>query len=214
MKQYNKKKTGIIVLLLGVTALFLWTLWANTALECSVITLFDKNLPVEFSGFTIAQVSDLHNAEFGKNNTALLQLLKETGPDMIAITGDLVDSRRTDISVALRFAEQAAAIAPVYYVTGNHESRLDEFSEPEAGLKTAGAILLRNESTMLEREGAQIRLIGLDDPSFAAQTNASKWADTMLDTWGKVQDKASFTVLLSHRPERFRFIEHIRWIWC
>ena len=63
---------------------------------------------------SIAQVSDLHNAEFGDRNQRLLEMLREAEPDMIAITGDLIDSRKANIAVALAFAEEAVKIAPCY----------------------------------------------------------------------------------------------------
>ena len=61
-------------------------------------------IPEAFSVFRIAQVSDLHNAEFGEGNEKLIELLSQTDPDMIVITGDLIDSRYTDIEIALEFA--------------------------------------------------------------------------------------------------------------
>ena len=84
----------------------------NTALMVSSFTISGGRIPPAFSGFRIAQVSDLHNAEFGKDNAALLRMLSESEPDMIVITGDLVDSSHTDIDTALAFAKEAVLIAP------------------------------------------------------------------------------------------------------
>ena len=67
-----------------------------------------------FSGFRIEQVSDLHNAEFGEGNATLLKMLSECEPDIIVITGDLVDANYTDIDVAFVFAEEAVKIAPTW----------------------------------------------------------------------------------------------------
>lgn len=111
-------------LVFSFIALILWIAWGNTALMVSEITVTNESLPEVFDGFRIAQVSDLHNAEFGENNQKLLQILQDTEPDIIFLTGDLVDSQHTDIDVALGFAEKAIPIAPVYYVTGNHEASL------------------------------------------------------------------------------------------
>ena len=104
--------------------LLLWSLWGNTALTVTPYTISSKQIPAVFSGFRIAQVSDLHNTQFGDGNEKLLQLLRESDPDMIVITGDLLDSRRTDVDTAVQFAAQAAQIAPAYYSPGNHEARL------------------------------------------------------------------------------------------
>lgn len=66
----------------------------------------------------------------------MLELLSESKPDIIAITGDLVDAGHTDIGVALDFAKEAVKIAPVYYITGNHKASLSQY---DAGLYTSGS---------------------------------------------------------------------------
>ena len=79
MKKWLTKKTKIILCMLSaiIFALLIWTIWGNTALTVSNIKISSSHIPAAFSGFRIAQVSDLHNAEFGKNNTELLKLLSE-----------------------------------------------------------------------------------------------------------------------------------------
>ena len=89
-------------------ALAIWTVWGNTALMVSTVSISSSRIPPAFSGFRIAQISDLHNAELGKDNSTLLRMLSESGPDIIVITGDLVDSTHTDIDTALSFAKEAA----------------------------------------------------------------------------------------------------------
>ena len=95
-----KKKT--LCVLAGIfLVLIVWTVWGNTALERNTYTIRSPELPDVFDGYRIAQVSDLHNAEFGDRNQRLLEMLREAEPDMIAITGDLIDSQKTDLAVAL-----------------------------------------------------------------------------------------------------------------
>ena len=133
-KRSGKARVALSLLLL----LCVWTVWGNTALRVNFLRISSDRLPAAFSGFRIAQVSDLHNAEFGKGNVRLLKALSENAPDIIVITGDFVDSRRTAIDIAVHFAEQAVQIAPVYYVTGNHEARLPQYAALRAGLEAAG----------------------------------------------------------------------------
>ena len=81
-----KKKT--LCVLAGIfLVLIVWTVWGNTALERNTYTIRSPELPDVFDGYRIAQVSDLHNAEFGDRNQRLLEMLREAEPDMIAITG-------------------------------------------------------------------------------------------------------------------------------
>lgn len=170
-KLMKEKKKMLIAAILMSIPLILWIAWANTALVTTQYTVSSSRLPEAFSGFRIAHISDLHNTEFGDNNEKLLSLLKHTEPNIIVITGDLLDSRRTNIPIALSFAKEAVTIAPVYYCTGNHESRIyvrekSNYNQFESDLKEMGVQILRNQSATLEKDGEHIQIIGLDDPDF------------------------------------------------
>ena len=161
-----KKKWILSLLALILFILIVWTLWANTALEVNEYEIVSDRIPHGFDGFRIAQISDLHNAEFGERNEKLIQLLSQTDPDIIVITGDLIDSRHTDIEIALDFARLAVKLAPVYYVSGNHEARVREYEDLKMGLAEAGVVILENQKARITREGESITLMGIDDPSF------------------------------------------------
>lgn len=195
-------KRRVIVLITAavlVPALLIWLLWANSSPAATQVAVASGALPEAFEGFKIAHVSDLHNAVFGRKNEKLLSLIRAAKPDIIAITGDLIDSRHTDIDSALAFVEAAAEIAPVYYVTGNHESRLD-FDEIEPRLIAAGARVLRNEAEDIGRGGERIRLAGIDDPSFI-RTGGTAEERTAAELEQLGDGGGTFTVLLAHRPE-------------
>ena len=185
--------------------LIIWTIWENKALVVSGFSISSDRLPTPFSGFRIAQVSDLHNAEFGENNAKLLQLLSECQPDMIAITGDLIDANHTDIETALAFANEAVKIAPVYYVSGNHEARCSEYDTLKTGLESAGVIVLADEAVYLERDGETIAILGLADPDFSIKGDLFDEIPAMVSTKlnGLLEQETAYSVLLSHRPELF-----------
>lgn len=198
----TKKKT--ICILSGILLiLIVWTAWGNAALELNTYTISSRGLPDAFDGYRIAQVSDLHNAEFGDGNQRLLDMLREAEPDMISITGDLIDSRKTNIAVALAFAEEAVRIAPCYYVSGNHEARVPEYRELKAGLEAAGVTVLDDARVEIEISGKSITIIGVNDPSFLADylTSDAAVMDRKLSELSS--EDTSFTILLSHRPELF-----------
>lgn len=163
------------------------------------------HIPAVFSGFRIAQVSDLHNSEFGKNNTELLKLLSESRPDIIVITGDLIDANHTDVGIALCFAQESVRIAPTYYVTGNHEAASPQYDTLKAGLEEAGVIVLEDEAVSLERNGETITLLGLGDPDFTVKGDMFGETSAMVSTKLKNLDdgEGGYTILLSHRPELF-----------
>lgn len=198
-----KKKTilGLCMAsaLVAGTAGWLW--WGNRAVMVHTISVTDQRLPQEFEGFRIAQISDLHNEVFGTGNGELLTLLAGTRPDIIVITGDLIDSRRTDVSAALEFVRGAVEIAPVYYVAGNHESRIpEEFWMLERCMENLGVSVLRGERTLLTREGAAIALIGVDDPTFQDKDSAN-WPGIVEEELGKLREEGLYSILLIHRPE-------------
>ena len=202
--KHKRRNIILIAIALLLVVLIIWTAWGNTALELNTYTIVSDELPDAFDGYRIAHVSDLHNAEMGDGNEKLLAMLREAEPDIIAITGDLIDSRNTDIAVALAFAEEAVQIAPCYYVTGNHEARISEYDELKAGLESAGVTVLENERVEIELSGETITLLGVDDPSFkedylfgdSAAVISTRLAELTTEDDG-------FAVLLSHRPELF-----------
>lgn len=200
----RKKKRILSILSLILVVLIGWTLWGNTALEVNEYEIVSDRIPQGFDGFRIAQVSDLHNAEFGEGNGKLIEQLSQTDPDIIVITGDLIDSRHTDLNIALEFCREIMNIAPVYYVSGNHEARVDEYSELKIGLAEAGVIVLETEKLELTSEGESITLIGLKDPSFRTDYLFGDAASVTQYALGELQNVSDgFTILFSHRPELF-----------
>ena len=187
-----------------ILVLVVWIRWGNTALEINEYKIVSNSVPQNFHGFRIAQVSDLHNAEFGEGNSKLLELLSQTEPDIIVLTGDLIDSRQTDIKIALAFARKAMKIAPVYFVSGNHEARVSEYEGLKMGLAEAGVIVLENQKVEITRDGEAITLMGIDDPSFQESYlfgDAEGVTKQAIESLQRESD--GYTILLSHRPELF-----------
>ena len=202
------KKNRTKIILLGVIGIILitliiWVAWGNKALELNMYNISSNELPKEFDGFRIAHVSDLHNTEIGKDNQKLISMLKDAEPDIIVITGDMIDSRNTNVDIALAFAEKAMQVAPCYYVTGNHESRVNEYDALKEGLNRLGVIVLEDAKTELVVSGEKITIIGVDDPNFKM--------DYLLNDESAIKSKLNelmseddgYTILLSHRPELF-----------
>ena len=203
MKKPNKK-TVLIVSVLVILCLGVWTLWGNTALEVNEYEIVSERIPQGFNGFRIAQVSDLHNKDFGEGYGQLLTLLSQINPDIIVVTGDLIDSRQTDLDIALEFAWQAGKIARVYYVSGNHEARIPEYENLKIGLVKAGVVILENQKVQITREGESITLMGIDDPSFQENYLFGDSEPVVRQAIENLQNESDgYTVLLSHRPELF-----------
>ena len=126
------------------------------------VTEYEASLGLE-NDITVVQISDLHNQIFGINESALLSRIKKQNPDMIVITGDIVDKTHPSYSIALSFVKGAVKICPVYYVTGNHEAwmkgaKLDSFFDD---MRDLGVIFL--DDTYIETD--EYILAGIGDAS-------------------------------------------------
>lgn len=179
---------GIIVALL---CFFHYENYHLVVTEFTYVNEFVENYP---DGYRIVQISDLHNAVFGRNHRTLVDRITELAPDMVVITGDIVDSNHTDIDAAIDLVDQLAELYPVYYVTGNHEYWLDEddrrrlFEEMEQ----AGAVLLFNEAVTVNASGGTFDLIGLDDKSLADDTLKALLSECNSET---------LNIVLAHEPQ-------------
>ena len=193
---------GIAVLLLGILTGLL--LWGNQAFSVHTITVSDQTLPSSFDGFRIAQISDLHNTDFGNDHQKLCALLQTSEPDCIVVTGDLIDSYHPDPDTALSLMEKAVTIAPTYYVSGNHEARFAEYEAFCEELKALGVTVLSNDSVNLAKDGEEITLIGLEDPMMEAGfADPEEILRPSLEK--ELETAAPYTILLAHHPEFLEF---------
>lgn len=210
----NRKKyiKSAIVLLIVIT-LLLFCNFQNKHLETTHYTYKAEQLGVDLDGYRIVQISDLHNAKFGKNNQKLVDRIRECAPDMIVLTGDLVDSNHTNVDRAVQFVNEIVKICPVYYVTGNHEYWLDtsEYENLMDGVASAGVIILDNQVVEISRWDAKFRLVGLDDRSLADGTLEALLSDESIRNNQAEQKEETadnedsgekeLTVVLAHEPQ-------------
>ena len=193
-----KKKHWILTFVFIVVILLVVYAWfENNTIVINKISYINDKIPIEFDGFVIAQVSDLHNKRFGKNQKRLIEKLKSINPDIIVITGDIIDRRTYNLDIALDFVREANDIAPMYYVSGNHEAASGKYLEIRNGLMQLGVSVMDNEILDIEKNDSIIKLIGIKDPIFLRSDNLGENADFMEAT--KTFDE--FKILLSHRPE-------------
>lgn len=201
----RKKRRGclsrLLMLAVLIAALAAFYNYSNYTIEVEHAEFHSRRLPALFDGYRIVQISDLHGAEFGERNEKLLSEVKKAEPDCIVITGDLVDRfRGVDYDVTKQIATDLAAIAPSYFVTGNHEWAAGGVSELKALLKECGVTVLSNEYTELTVGDDRIILAGIDDPNgYADQKTPEELAAELYAAEGE-----PFWVLLAHRNNRFQ----------
>ncbi len=193
-----------VIIILSLAFVFdLFLAYENKTIVTTEIEISDEKIPESFDGYRIVQLSDFHNTEFGFRNKRLLKKIRKAEPDIIVITGDMIDMYRPRIKVALHLGEELVSIAPTYFVSGNHDIKTAGREIFFAGLKEAKVNILRNRNVILEKDGESIRLIGIDDQKFLDDYMTGTDEENIRNIISlliKNQDE-DFKILLAHRPE-------------
>ncbi|HZJ78480.1 MAG TPA: metallophosphoesterase [Clostridia bacterium] len=183
---------------------------SNNVLTVSRIAVHNKKIPQSFDGFRIVQISDRHCSDFGKDNERLIRKIKYQYPDIVVMTGDMVDSQNSKIGSFYKLVEKLAQKYPIYYVVGNHELNLGKgkLSRMIAKLKGLGVIVLDNSNESIRRNGDELVVSGLwNDLSFYPQSDKKVLQQilttpTMIRAIGQA-DKSKYNILLTHSPFDF-----------
>ena len=196
----TKKKCRWLRVLIAVVvilaALAAWFFWQQNSLKVQTVNVTSADLPAAFDGLRIVHLSDNHGKEFGENNEKLLQAVAQLEPDLIALTGDLID-QESQLAMVPALAKGLAAIAPTYYVTGNHEWAVHCVPELKQLLADCGVRVLSNEYELWELEGATLAIAGVDDPNGPADQQTGDELRSEID--------ADYTILLTHRNTVFDY---------
>lgn len=201
----RKRKSILIVIIISIAVIFAFFRWQNNSITINEIVVKNDNVPDNFNGYRILQISDLHNKEFGSKQNKIIEKIENLNPDIIFITGDLIDSNDTKIDVAMDLIQGIIDIAPIYYVSGNHEAWSGSYDLLKSKLEERGVTVLDNEKVEVSKGEKSIDVIGLADISF----NVGDWLEydndmkieNILNTL--IANNNNFKILLSHRPELF-----------
>lgn len=200
--------------------MYLYIKYNVNTLEVTKYVVENKKIPKEFDGYNIVQISDLHSKLFGENNKKLIQKIKSLNPDIVVITGDLIDGENNNYNVALNFMNEISKIYRVYYIIGNHEQKAlikkykDEYKDYFNKLNQMNFVNLDNKKVEIVKENSNINLYGLTVPYscykylFDNKETKSINSDFLEEKLGKV-DKEQFNILLAHTP--FYFDEYEKW---
>lgn len=202
----NKKiKKRLLYLLLGLVLLICFFYFQNNSIVTTQYNFSSDKVPKNFNGYKIVQLSDLHSKSFGNNQSDLVKKVKKVKPDLIVFTGDLIDSDRYDEKTSLTLMEKLVQIAPVYYVTGNHEWWSGKFNSLEDKLKDTGVQVMRNTVEEITIGNDKIQIIGIDDPAKVNEPYAERAIaeEDITNAIKGLKEGVNFKILLSHRPELF-----------
>ena len=196
------RRRGRRLLFLAALAVLagLYVHWGNTALQTASFFPAFRELPQGFDGCRLVVLGDLHSTWFGEKNETLLEAVRAQKPEYIFLVGDLLDAfRDLPQGYAGETAAGLTAIAPTYYVTGNHEWAVGDVPELKKTLEAQGVTVLSNQFVTLERNGDTAVLAGIDDPNgYADQKSPETLAEEVRAAYGD-----PFWMLLAHRNDHF-----------
>lgn len=194
MKIVRKHKIVTLMIILILVIFFLYD--QNNGITVTNILVESDRIPKEFHGYRILQISDLHSKYFGKNQEKLIKKVINEAPDLIVITGDSVDSKHYDEDATISLFPEINKVAPVYFVTGNHEAWSGKFIEYEKRLNDNKVNVLRNEKININNGDSSIQIIGIDDPDMLTYDNIEVALEEL-----NGHSNEYYSLLLSHRPE-------------
>lgn len=201
LRVHKKTIIGVLILLMVLIFLFAGSLYQSKyALSVSnyQITAFEDGEPVR-----IVQLSDLHNSVFGEENQELIDTVKGQGPDLILMTGDMLNADEQDVSIAMDLVERLSAVAPVYFAYGNHEAEHESLhgTDITALAEKAGAVVLDRTYTDVEVKGQLLRLGGIYGyclPGKYLSTGEARADECEYLT--EFQETERYAVLMCHMP--------------
>lgn len=193
----RRRKTAVLLVLTALLAAG-FLLWGNCSLQTTETALVSPDLPPAFDGLRIVELADLHGRVFGRGSRRLLAAVRRAEPDLICIDGDLFDEH-TDLAMLPPLLRGLCAIAPVYYVTGNHEWRVPGLRGILAQMRACGVTVLQDDWRVLRRGEDALIVAGTDDPCGPAErkTPAELIADIRAEA-----GEAAFLLLLAHRNDQ------------
>ena len=163
-------------------------------LETTVYDYTSTKIPEEFEGFRIVQISDFHLKQFGTEEEQLIAAVEACAPDIIVMTGDIVDGEHDDLSPLAQLLAGIHDLAPIYYVSGNHDLASDavvQYDQMQDLFLTYGVTDLDDRQETIYRNDAQICLTGV------------QWRDVYFKDYIPRADQAYFNILLYHCGDLF-----------
>ena len=198
----KRTKKRLLIAFMVLISLIFFFHFQNNSIVTTENTISSAKIPASFEDYKIVQLSDLHSKTFGNNQGVLVQKVYKIKPDLIVFTGDLVDSKKYNEKTSMTLMEELVQIAPIYFVTGNHEWWSGNFSSLESKLNDIGVQAIRNRTDIITNGNDKIHIIGIDDPAQVNESYAERSiTEEAIVNSIKELEEGYFKILLSHRPE-------------
>lgn len=199
IKNKYKIRTLFIVIFVGLHSL------VNVAFDTSIkereYVVDSPFIDSAENPIVIAHITDLHSTIFSNEQQSLIDKLVDKKPDLIVLTGDIADDY-TDFKGTALLLDGIKDIAPIYYVTGNHEYRNENFYEVNENIKSYGVIHLSDAYEIVNVKGNEFVICGIDDPDRYIQYEENESFNTRFEDLNQSVNFDGLKILLSHRPEK------------
>lgn len=198
----------IIIGIIFISALIIRIYIDNEILEISKLTIFSNKLPLNFDGYKIVQLSDLHNKSFGKDNAKLIEKIEKESPDIVVMTGDMVSVSDKDFTAFYNLVNGLSRKYKIYYIYGNHEGELPlkYKNEIDTFLRQNDVTILENDYVKINIDNDEINMYGLCcTQKYYSYKNDEKHVVNEAYIKSKIGtlDKKKFNILLCHSPMFF-----------
>jgi len=186
--------------------IFILTVTVCITVSCTSISTqaYTINTPLleEQSVIKIVLISDLHSTIFGENQSVLIDMIKEIEPDLIFLSGDIIDDV-VPITGTRLLLSGIYGMAPIYYVTGNHEYWSHNIQEIREELVSWGVIILSDSYVKITVKNNEIIIAGIDDPDKEYyETPTYDQNESMEEAFRELDNVPLYKILIAHRPER------------
>lgn len=156
--------------------------------------LYFKNLPEGMDGYKIAHISDLHS----RPTAGAEEIIARERPDMIAVTGDILHDDDKSAAGAIELIKKLAALAPTYFVSGNHD--VWRWGHKKLFAEATGAVFSDGKCAKIEKNGAEAAVFGVGDPFSKLPRIVS---ENVKKSFSDLPTYNGFKILLFHRANLF-----------
>ena len=184
------------MMLIIFISLYAFIYFQNNNIKVTKYDIFNNKIPSSFNEYKIIQVSDYHNSKNIMLNEKLTRIIEKEKPNLIVVTGDLIDSTNTNVEQALKLIDELKKYSEILFVSGNHEKWTNKYEELNKGLIKREIEIINNKDKSIDKEDVHINILGVED---------SETIDILRENLKRLKkDNNIFNILLSHRPEYFK----------
>lgn len=206
----------IIIILIAMIFVLLGLIYISTnVIKVKKYTVNNSKLPKEFDGLKIVHISDVHSKIFGKDNSGVVKRILKANPDIVIMSGDIIDKREKDIEKFVSMYKTIYEKYPTYYSIGNHERKLGwkKYKKYLKMLQSCGVHVIINGSENLTKNDKHIVINALKfrenmQPKVLTNEKEEEFISYMKSKLKNLNTK-EFNILIAHDPENFKMYKKL-----